>query len=169
MATAYYDRDFTLAQRVLDLIVAEYRACEIKPPDVRFIADGLIVYDCELLAVGINRVYPIAGESSGPAGEGVRPDQGWAWRGGQFEVVTLRRSPQVPEHEYDTVTGPPPSQVTDSAKAVHRDRAIAMYALQRAAIDETLGVGANVAIEGWSAVGEEGGLVGGRFTFRIGL
>lgn len=166
---AYYDRAHTHAKNTLARIVAEFRTAEVKAPETQFIADGLIVYNCELLCVGVNRFFS-TGLSDGPAGEIVRTEQGWSWRSAELEVVHLRCSPQINEHIYDGSWNPKPDDVTASAKIVHRDAEIITKALIAGNREELFGAGRNnMALAGWDAIGEQAGLVGGRLRFRVGL
>lgn len=165
----YYDRSHDLAVALLAAVVAQYTTDGLTPPETQFVADGLIVFDCELLAVGINRMYGVSGQPGGPAAEGVTMEQRNSWRAAQFEIICLRCSPQINDSIYEPSWAPKPSAVTASAKIVHRDAEIMTKAVIAGARSGTFGDGPQVALEGWSAIGEESGLVGGRLTVRIGL
>lgn len=166
---AYFDRAHQRALDALGVIVAEFKAQNVAPPEAQFVADGLIVFNCELLAVGINRFYS-TGLGDGPNAETIRVEQGWSWRAVQLEIVHLRCSPQISDHAYDANWNPRPADVTASAKTVHRDAEIVTKALIAANRNEVFGPGRNnMALEGWDAIGEESGLVGGRLRVRIGL
>lgn len=163
-----YDRIRTIADQLLAAIVDHYEAENVELPELRFVSNGTIPYDGELLSVGAARLFGLSAGGDGVAGEGIAPLRCYRWSAVQFEVVLLRCSPTPPDNPYDDQPQVNPDDVEANASDVYRDAEMVTHALVLAAKNGDLGEGANLALEDWNIVGE-GGLSGGVMRVRVGM
>jgi hypothetical protein len=147
---------------------AEPYRTDIALPPTRFVSNGDIPADSELLAVALNRMWGVS-LTGGMPNEEVAALQCVNWRAASYEIVLMRCAPTPDEHPYEGQPTVNYSLVEESARQVMRDGQIMTRGIVRAYRADAFGVGPNLALEDWASVVSEGGLVGGRLLVRIGL
>lgn len=163
-----YTKAHRLAEALLDAIVDEFTKVDVGLPALRFVSNGSIPFDTELLAVALNRIYGTS--ASGPPDEaslGERPHT--HWRSAQFEVVLMRCAPVFDDNPLDAQPAINMRQLAASALRTMTDPLIMTQGILNAYQGGLFGAGVNLAFEDWAALGPEGALVGGRMMVRIGL
>lgn len=161
------ERPWVLAKALLQAVEDGFAQRNVELPARRFVSNGLVALDDELLAVSVLGLYGIPNE--GPmSAEAVRPINCLSWRGGQFEIALLRCAPGGAQDAVGYMP-PTPIQLEASARDVLRDASLITQSVLDAYQSDAFGMGANLALERWTSLGPDGSLVGGRLLLRIGL
>lgn len=146
-------------------IERHYRSAQIALPDRRLVVPGLPAYDCELLGVHIERVYPFDGSV---AQELIADEDGgvaFMMRAATVVVYMLRCVPVV------TRSGSPPAAKDEekAAEAILRDPVHLWRSLIEAQAAGTLPGCGGLGWESWESINPDGGLGGGLLRFRVAL
>lgn len=166
-----YDKAWDLANVVLGAVVDEFSLAaaaepanrDIPLPGLRYISNGDIPADCELLAVALNRMHGVSMTQGFPTEE-IAAQRCVVWRAVAFEIVLMRCGPTMDDQgivDYNLVA--------QSGHQVMRDGMIITRGILRAHRADAFGVGPVLAFEDWASIVSEGGLVGGRLLVRVGL
>jgi len=167
---SYYDKSETLAQAMLDAIVAEYAATNVSVPDRQILGYAGMPFDCEMLSVMVVRMYA-AGYEQGPDQEGIYPQRNSStfWAGAEIDVVILRCTPQ-PKTSATSIIAVKPAVIEAFASLTMKDPHIIARGVMNAFTAGDLGLGGNLAFLDTAAIGDEsGGFVGLRARHRLGL
>lgn len=169
-----YTKAATVAQQVLDAIIAEYATAAVALPDRRFWTSGAVFYDAEQLSVTMIR-YTNASQftNEGAAGsdrEVIRPagPGSLLWRVYWFEAMIIRCAPTIVTMSNGGVRAPTPEVQQAFGQVALRDAEIIQLAIHHAAVNEVFGIGPIVNLGEWDAVGE-GDLAGGLLHFQISM
>lgn len=156
------DRIIGLARAALTAVENHFGAAL---PERRYVSDGLIAFDCEQLAVQVERTFGQGGNIAGEQIEPLSASAGFAMRAATLAIWLLHCAPVVGDD------GSPPS-VTDieaSAEAVLVGAQRLLNALVAAQRAGELAGCHGLAFETWQGVGPDGGLVGGVLRVRVAL
>lgn len=166
---AYYTKNETICQAILDAVVAEYTAQAVEIPQRQFRGYAGMPLDCELLSVYYSRMYSVA-TNVGPDAEAYVPERpSMNWGGTEIDIVLLRCTPQ-PTVVRDTVRPLSTTVIEDFASLMESDPHIIRRGVLNAWEAGSLGLGANVAMGDTAPIGDESGmLVGIRGRVRVGL
>jgi hypothetical protein len=162
---------FDLGVAVKDAIETHWPGDAEPLPDRRFVSNGSMVWDCDQLAIGVDRTFGTLGD---PAFESVSAQAS----GGLTYVVTaatvtallLRCVPMVETDENDEVISIPTStEMQDSAQLILSDSINLYNALLLAYQAGELAPCQGLAFESGQAEGPEGGLGGWSIKIRAAL
>lgn len=156
---------FDLAADVLAAVETYYVAQAVPLPERRYVSDGLVAFDCELLAVQVERVFGHEGNVAQEGIQALTAHVGFQLAGASVAVWLIRCAPMMSERG----TPPTPAQIEASAQAVLGDPIrlrTALVAAQRAG--QITGCN-SLAFEAWEGHGPEGGMVGGLLRVRAGI
>lgn len=161
-----------LADAVLDCVVAGFVTEGVGLPDRRLVAPGTsaaLPFDCELLAVNLDRTFGHEGNIAGETIQALFAHPGFALRGASLTVTLVRCSPTVEGGAVYAGTVQVPS-VAEEEAAAHEQLADAMVMTNALTARNALPTYCNgVAIENWTAIGPAGGFGGGILRIRVGL
>lgn len=158
------ERWYTVADDVLDALVAGYVAQGVDLPDRQLVTPGLPAWDCDMLAVQVEREFSYSGNLAQEVIEPLTQGVAFAMRGAQLGITLVRCVP-VPDEE-----GNPPTAANEQASAelILTDSQRMLNVLVAAVRNGDIGGCNSVAFMEWVALGPEGGLGGGLLRVRIG-
>lgn len=158
------DRWAVVADDVLAAVVAGYVTAGVELPERQLIAPSLPVWDCELLAVHVERQFSYAGNLASEVVEPLTDAPGFALRGAVIAVHLIRC---VPSQDDD---GNPPTAAAETAAAetILRDSQLLVNVLVAAVRNGDIGTCNSVAFQEWESLTASGGLGGGRLRMRYG-
>lgn len=159
------ERAYTLAGAVVTAIGEHYDGLPLALPERRLVVPGLPAYDCPMLAVHVERIYPHDGRLVTEASPQLEGEAAFYMRAMTIAVYLLRC---VPTLQADG--SPPHADVEEAAAAdVLRDAVVVQNALVAALDEGDLPGCAGLAWEGWETITPEGALGGGVIRFRLGM
>lgn len=165
------DRLSELAYAALSAIEAYYAADGTDLPARRLVAPGsaaALPFDCELLAVNVERTFGHEGNIAGETIQPILAHVGFALRGASLSITLIRCCPTV---EGAGVYSPPriPTAPAEQAAAFEllEDAMLLTSALTARGAMPTYCNG--VALENWRPIGPTGGFGGGLLTVRVDL
>lgn len=159
------DRAYTIAGLVVDAIGDHYDGLSLPLPERRLVVPGLPAYDCPMLAVHVERIFPHDGNLSAEAVPQMEGEAAFQLRALAVAVYLLRCVP--PLNNDGSV---PAVELEEGAAAdilrdpVHEWRAI----LDALDAGELPGCG-GVAWNGWESLTPDGLLGGGVLRFLVSL
>jgi hypothetical protein len=159
------DRAYTIAGLVVDAIADHYDGLGLPLPERRYVAPGLPAYDCPMLAVHVERIFPHDGNLGVESVPQLEGEAAFYMRGIALAVYLLRCVPPL-----NNDGTPPAADLEETAAAdilrdpVHEWRAVL------AALDagDLPGCG-GLAWQGWESVTPDGLLGGGVLRFLVSL
>lgn len=160
------DRIWLLAQELRDVIVAGYALAGVDLPERQFVSPGLPAWDCEILAVQLERTFGIAGNLATEIIEPQLPQAAHAMRGATFAVHLIRCVPTL--HDDGTnVQVPSVTEEEAAAKVIYTDVQMLLNVIVAGQRAGDLPGCSGVAFEAWQTVGPQGGLSGGYLRLRL--
>lgn len=161
------DRIFGLASALLDAIGAHFASVGVALPARQFVANSpTVVHDCEQLAVAVERVYAVDGDTVVEVTQTSPPRASFAMRAATMSIHLVRCVPVMKD-------GPPrpPSgdEITGSAQTILRDAQLLTNAVTAAVRDGSLPGCGTVAPLEWAPITASGGMGGGVYRVRLGL
>lgn len=164
-----------LAHATLDAIVAGFAAAGVALPDRQLVAPGTtaaLPFDCELLAVNLDRTYGHEGNVASQTIQPLLAHPGFAIRGASVAITLVRCCPTVASGAEYARRPKVPTVIaeTAAADAILTDAMVMTNAVIAGARNGTLGTYCNsAALEDWRAIGPNGGFGGGILTMRLSL
>lgn len=159
------DQAYTIAGAVVDAIGDWYDGLALPLPDRRLVTPGLPAYDCAMLAVHVERIYPVGGDLVTEAIPQLEGEVAFTMRAMTIAAYLLRCIPVL-----NNDGSPPAADVEEAAAAdILRDPVLMWRALLNAISEGGLPGCGGVAWEGWETITPEGGLGGGLLRFRVSL
>jgi hypothetical protein len=158
------DRLYLVAREVLDVVVAGYIAESAPLPERRFISTGPPAWDCELLAVWVERTFSHSGDVRTETPEPTTAAVGQVLRGAQLRIQLVRCVPTVGPNRK-----PPPSaqQEDDASKLLLEDGQRIQNILVAANKAGELATCNDVAFVEWVSVGPDGGMAASTHGLRV--
>lgn len=167
------NRLVVLADALLEAVVDGFTAEGRPLPDKRLVAPGTaagLPFDCELLAVNLERTF---GHDGNVAGEAVNPllaQAGFAIRGVSANITLVRCCATVTGAGLGRTKLPSTAAEEADAHSILIDAMVMTNAVLDAARNSALRTSCNgVALENWRAVGPDGGFGGGILSVRLSL
>lgn len=157
-------RLYDLCQAVLEAVNAEWPA-EAEPlPDLQYVTNGEVAMDgCDVLAVSIERTFPIAGDQSF---EVLEPGISLAQRAAVV-VLSLFRCVPIVTDDGEEAVNPTAAQLEESALELLMDAQALENAVVAAGEDERIGGCAGVTLADSNALGPFGGMGGCELRIRV--
>lgn len=160
------DRIWLLAQELRDVISHGYAVAGVDLPERQFVSPGLPAWDCEILAVQLERTFGIAGNLATELIEPQLPAVGHAMRGATFAIWLIRCVPTI--HDDGTnVQIPSVTEEEAAAKIIYSDVQLLLNVIVAAQRAGELPGCSGLAFEVWQTVGPQGGLSGGYLRLRL--
>lgn len=137
-------------------------------PARRYVSDGLPAHDicddgsCGQVTVWISRVFPTTGDPTVEAPVAVRFEAG---RAVEAQIEVVRRVPAIGD-DGDAMV-PTPAEIEASAALVLADAEMVPQAIRVAQREGDLPGCRAVVFAGWTSLGPQGGVGGGRVTMRL--
>lgn len=156
---------YALAQATLASLEAHYTAEGVDLPERRYVADGLVAFDCEQVTVEVRRTFPSSGDVRQ---ETAAPMQYETGRGAEIAVTILRCAPTVTDDSGEPAV-PDIAEIEASALAKLADAEMVPQALREGHRDGLLPGCGGVAFMGWRSLGPDGGLAGGETLMRLAI
>lgn len=158
------DRWYVAADDVLAALVAGYVAQGVDLPDRQLVTPGLPAWDCDMLAVQVEREFSYSGSVAQEVIEPLTEAVAFAMRGAQLGITLLRC---VPTSDED---GNPPTAASEQAAAelILTDSQRMLNVLVAAVRAGDIGGCNSVAFMEWVSQGPQGGLGGGLLRVRLG-
>lgn len=159
------DRAYTIAGLVVDAIGDHYDTLSLPLPERRLVVPGLPAYDCPMVAVHVERIFPHDGNLSGEAQPQLEGEAAYYLRAVALAVYVLRCVPAL-----NNDGSVPAVELEETAAAdilrdpVHLWRSV----LEALEAGELPGCG-GVAWLGWESLTPEGLLGGGVLRFLVSL
>ncbi len=138
-------------------------------PERQFVSAGPPVWDCELLAVHVERTEGYEGDVATVTVQPMSSAPGFAMRAATLAVTLVRCTPAVPESKGSKVSMPSVDDEEDAALTLYSDSQRVLNALVQAHKAGELGGCRSLAFLDWSVIGPEGGMVAGLLRVRAGL
>lgn len=159
------DRAYTIAGNIVDAVVAHYDAVGVPLPGRQLVTPGLPAYDCPMLAVHVERIYPHDGRVGVELQPQLEGEAAFYLRAMSVGLYLLRCVPTL-----DNQGNPPAADLEEAAAADILRDAVHLWRALSGAIDAggLPGCG-GVAWEGWETITPDGALGGGVLRCRIGL
>lgn len=158
------DRWWLVANQLVTSIEDGFTTAGVDLPDRRLVVPGLPAWDCELLAVQLERQFSYSGNLAAEVVEPMERSAGFALRGALFAITLLRCMPTVD----DDGNPPPVADEEAAAQQVLTDSQLLLNVLVAAVRAGDLGGCSSIAFVEWANVGPDGGLGGGVLRVRIG-
>lgn len=159
------DRAYQVAAGVVEVVSDYYEANSLPLPDRRLVTPGLPAYDCAMVAVHVERIYPHDGRVGVEQVPQLEGETAFYMRAMSVGLYVLRCVPTL-----DNSGAPPPSDLEEAAAAdILRDPVHLWRALSAAIGDDVLPGCGGVAWEGWETITPSGALGGGLLRCRISL
>lgn len=160
------DRLATLAAQVLAAVEAHYTTAGVALPDRRFWTVGLVAYDCEQLAVTVERVFGHEGNPAAALATNVTQAAGFALRAASIGIHLTRCVVGMAEDG----TPPTPTQLEDAGGVAGRDFVLCLNAVVAAARAGTIAAGQRrVVLQDWNPIGPEGNYLTGLLRVLVSL
>lgn len=160
------DRIWLLAQELRDVIRLGYAAAGVDLPERQFVSPGLPAWDCEILAIQLERTFGIAGNLAAEIVEPQLPQAAHAMRGATFAVWLVRCVPTI--HDDGTnIHVPSVTEEEAAAKIIYSDVQLLLNVIVAAQRAGNLPGCSGLAFEAWQGVGPQGGLSGGYLRLRL--
>lgn len=164
---AYYDKNETAAQVILDAVVAEFVLQGFSLPTRRVLGYAGMPLDCEQLTVYVARMYQV-NQAAGPESEAIAAERCVFWAGTEYDVVLTRCTPQ-PAPRASTLLPVPESVLETFAAQVMRDPHVIARGVLNAFRAGNLGLGGNIAFLDTANIADEAGLlISLRLRVRVG-
>lgn len=158
------ERWWLVAQQIVTSIEDGFTAGGVDLPERRLVVPGLPAWDCELLAVQLERQFSHAGNIAAEVVEPTSAAAGFAMRGALFAITLLRCVPTVD----DDGNPPPVDAEEDAAHKVLVDSQLMLNVLVVAVRAGDIAGCNSLAFVEWVSAGPDGGLGGGTLRVRIG-
>lgn len=156
---------YSLARDALDAVVNHWDVDAVPLPERQFVSNGLVVWDCEQVAVAIERTFGTDADAASEAMITGSMDL-VAVRAAQIAVWVLRCVPDMTEADDGEVVVPSAGAIEASAQTLLSDSVAAFNALCVAVRADELGTCSGIAFEGWNIDGPQGGMGGGVLRVR---
>ncbi len=160
------ERLLNMAQSTL-MAVQSHHGGEL--PARQFVSAGPPVWDCELLAVHVERTEGYDGNAATTTVQPLAAGAGFAMRVATLVVTLVRCTPAVPDSKGSKVTMPSVDDEEAAATVLYTDAQRMLNALVVAHRAGELVACRSLAFQDWSVLGPTGGLVAGVLRVRAGL
>lgn len=154
-----------VADDVLDAVIGGYASAGVDLPERQLVVPGTPVWDCELLAVHVERQFGYSGTIASEVIEPLTEAAGWVMRGAIVAVHLIRC---VPTFDDDNGTPPTVTAEAAAARAILTDSQLLVNVLADAVRDGDIGTCNSVAFQEWQSLTPSGGLGGGLLRMRFG-
>ncbi len=138
-------------------------------PDRQFVSAGPPAWDCELLAVHVERTEGYEGDVATVTVQPMSSGAGFAMRAATLGVTLVRCTPAVPDSKGSKVSLPSVADEEAAALTLYSDAQRVLNALVEAHKAGELGACRSLAFLDWTVLGPEGGMVAGLLRVRAGL
>lgn len=164
------NRVHDLAIAVLGAVVDYYAAAGYPLPDRRLISAGPPAWDCESVAVWVERTHGHEGDINIEAPTALVASAGSMSRAMQAVVTICRCSPEYIDVNdiAGTITFPPPEEITETARLVHYDEPLVTEAIRVGARDGKLPDLNDWSVLGWQVIGPMAGFVASELHVKLG-
>lgn len=176
------DRLYGMCARVLDVVCTWYDDRDlplpgrvdpdpsIATPGRRFVCAGRPAWDCELVAVWVERVGPFGGDVARDAPDAIVAMPSSTARTATLWVTVARCAPTVDVNDVaGTVVWPTVDEEQESALALYQDQTRVLEAIRAGAQAGRLPDLNDWLVDEWRVIGPEGGIVAGEHRLRIDL
>lgn len=165
MTEPYETRATVLATALLDAIVAGYESYGVELPARRFLAPGLPAWDCEEVAVWIERIFQHQGDVNIETNTVSAAHPALMMQGAMMRVLVTRCTPMM----YDDGSPPPTSESTAAALSIYADQMLVRNSIIDAYNRGELAGCSGLSIVEWVAAADSGGMGGGVTGVRLSL
>ncbi len=162
------ERPYFVAREVLDTVVAGYVTAGETLPDRQFVSIGPPAWDCELVAVWVERTAGHAGDISTEVVEPLAQAAGHGLRAALLRVQIVRCVPTI-DDEFGEALPPSPAEEEAAAAVLLKDLQLVQNILLTASKAGELATCNDVGFIEWVSVGPDGGMAASTHGLRVSL